>query len=73
MRFIPVAEPALIGNEKAYVIDCLESTWISSKGKYIDQFEQEFANVHDCDYAILSNSGTSSLQVALQTLSPAVS
>ena len=41
--FIPVAAPALNGNEKAYVLDCLESTWISSSGKYLDRFEAAFA------------------------------
>ena len=33
----------LNGNEKAYVMDCLDSTWISSRGKYVDRFESEFA------------------------------
>lgn len=39
-----------------------------SYGPISKQFEQEFARIHECDYAVLSNSGTSSLQVALQTL-----
>ena len=38
---IRVAEPVLNGNERAYVLDCLDSTWISSRGKYIEQFEQD--------------------------------
>jgi perosamine synthetase len=40
---IPVSRPTLIGREKEYVQDCLDSTWISSNGKYIGFFEKEFA------------------------------
>jgi perosamine synthetase len=36
---IPVYQPSLCGNEKKYVNDCLDSSWISSKGKYICDFE----------------------------------
>ena len=39
LGFIPVAAPVLEGNEKTYVLDCLDSTWISSSGKYLDRFE----------------------------------
>jgi hypothetical protein len=42
-KYIPVAAPALVGNERAYVLDCLDSTWISSRGAYIDRFERAFA------------------------------
>ena len=38
MITIPVYRPSLTGNEKKYVNDCLDSTWISSKGKYINEF-----------------------------------
>ena len=42
-RIIPVCEPTLSGNEAKYVLDCLESNWISSAGKYIPVFEEQFA------------------------------
>ena len=42
-RRIPVAAPALVGREREYVLDCLDSTWISSSGKYLERFESAFA------------------------------
>ena len=42
-HIIPVCEPTLSGNEKKYVLDCLETNWISSAGKYIPAFEEQFA------------------------------
>jgi dTDP-4-amino-4,6-dideoxygalactose transaminase len=50
-----------------YVLDVLESGRLSY-GPYLTQFEKEFARLHNCDYGIMCNSGTSALQVALQTL-----
>jgi perosamine synthetase len=64
-RFIPVAAPALVGNEKAYVLDCLESTWISSKGDYIERFEAAFAEFCGAPYAVSCCTGTAALHLAL--------
>lgn len=63
--FIPVAAPALIGNEKEYVSDCLNSTWISSKGAYIDRFESMFADFVGVRHAITCSNGTVALHLAL--------
>lgn len=52
---------------KKYVNDVLDTNRLAY-GKYSKYFEQKFAELHDCKYAVLSNSGTSSLQVALATL-----
>lgn len=52
---------------REYVNRVLDSGRISY-GPFSREFEQKFARLHDCRYAVLSNSGTSSLQVALQTL-----
>jgi len=38
-REIPIASPAFVGNEKSYVLECLESTYISSVGPYVERFE----------------------------------
>ena len=65
---IPVCEPFLNGKEKEYVLDCLETNWISSNGKYIQQFEQEFAKYCGCKYGISTTSGTTALHLALATL-----
>ncbi len=64
-KFIPVAAPMLVGNEKAYVMDCLDSTWISSSGKYIEQFEQAFADFCGVRYAASCCNGTVALHLAL--------
>jgi perosamine synthetase len=65
-REIPVAAPSLVGNEKEYVLDCLNSTWISSKGEYVDQFESEFSKFCNSEYAISCTNGTSALELALE-------
>jgi len=62
---IRVAEPVLNGNERDYVIDCLDSTWISSRGKYIEQFEERFADFCGTRFAIATNNGTTALHLAL--------
>ncbi len=67
-RFIPVAAPVLAGNERAYVLDCIESSWISSCGKYVERFEQAFADFCGVRYAVSCNSGTAALHVALLAL-----
>ncbi len=67
-KFIPVAAPALAGNETAYVMDCLQSTWISSAGKYIDRFEKEFAGFCGVKHALSCCNGTVALHLALLAL-----
>ncbi|MCP4191239.1 MAG: DegT/DnrJ/EryC1/StrS family aminotransferase [Planctomycetaceae bacterium] len=62
---IRVAEPVLDGNECRYVMDCLESSWISSRGKYIEQFEATIANFCGVSHAIATNNGTTALHLAL--------
>ncbi len=65
---IPVCEPYLPGNELEYVIECIKSNWISSKGKYIEEFETKFANYCDCRYGISTTSGTTALHLAVASL-----
>jgi perosamine synthetase len=60
--------PQLGGNEKKYVMDCLDSTWISSKGKYIAEFEREFASYTEIKYATTVSNGTVALHLALVAL-----
>lgn len=67
-RFIPVSAPMLIGNEKKYVNDCIDSTWISSNGKYIDEFEDAFAKFCGAKYSISCCNGTVALHLALRGL-----
>jgi len=68
MKRIPVAEPTLQGNERKYVLDCLDSNWISSAGKYIGAFEEAFAHFCGVKHAIATNNGTTALHLALVAL-----
>ena len=68
MTKIPVYQPSLSGREKEYVIDCLDSTWISSKGEYINRFEQEFSKKIGVNHAITVSNGTVALHLALIAL-----
>jgi perosamine synthetase len=63
--FIPVCEPFLNGNERAYVLEALETGWISSAGKYIPAFEQAFAAYVGAKHAIAVSNGTTALHLAL--------
>jgi len=64
----PVYQPNLNGNEKKYVNECLDSTWISSKGKFIDQFEKKFSEFTGIKNSVAVSNGTVALHIALLTL-----
>src|SRR4030095_16970762 len=65
---IAVAAPTLNGNEKLYVLECLETTWISSLGRFITEFERGFARFCGVEHAIAVNNGTNALHLALVAL-----
>lgn len=67
-KIIPVCEPMLGGNEIEYVMDCLETNWISSAGKYIPAFEEQFAQHCGAGYGVACANGTVALHLALATL-----
>lgn len=67
-EFIPVAVCNLTGNEKKYVMDCLDSTWISSNGKYVNLLEDALAKFCNVKHAIVTCNGTVSLHLALVAL-----
>jgi perosamine synthetase len=67
-KVIPVAAPMFAGNEKSYVMDCLDSTWISSQGKYIERFESAFADFCGVKHAAACCNGTTALHLALLAL-----
>jgi perosamine synthetase len=64
-RQIAVSAPRFFGNESKYVQECLDSTWVSSIGRFIPLFEQGFADLCQVPYAVSSNTGTSALHLAL--------
>lgn len=65
---MPVAEPDLKGNEYKYLNDAFLSTWISSSGKYINTFEENFADFCETKYGVAVSNGTVALHLALQAL-----
>ena len=64
--FIPLHEPRFKGNEKNYLIDAIDSTFVSSVGAYVDKFEFKMAEISKTQKAIAIVNGTSALQVALR-------
>jgi len=65
-EIIPLHEPYFGGNEKRYVLDCIESTFVSSVGKYVDHFEEMIRNFTGAKYAIATMNGTAALHIALK-------
>ncbi len=64
-EFIPLHEPRFNGNEKKYLNDCIDSTFVSSVGKYVDMFEEQFAKKVGSKYAIATVNGTAALHISL--------
>ena len=64
-QFIPLHEPRFYGNEKKYLIDCIDSTFVSSVGKYVDDFEKRLAEYTGAKYAVACVNGTAALHISL--------
>ena len=64
--FIPLHAPVFNGNEKSYVLDTIDSTFVSSVGAYVDKFEIMMADLSKTQKAVAIVNGTSALQVALR-------
>lgn len=65
-QFIPLHEPRFRGNEKKYLNDTIDSTFVSSVGAYVDQFESMMQDITGATKAVAVVNGTASLQVALR-------
>src|SRR3981189_170827 len=65
---IPLYRPDLSGNEKKYVLDCSDSTWISSIGEYIGKFEGALGRITGAPHAIVLCNGTVALHLAVHCL-----
>jgi dTDP-4-amino-4,6-dideoxygalactose transaminase len=63
---IPLHEPKFNGNEKQYLLDCIDSTYVSSVGAYVDRFELMMAIKSQTSKAIAVVNGTAGIQVALK-------
>lgn len=64
--FIPLHEPYFAGNEKKYLNECIDTTFVSSVGKFVDRFEKDIAIFTGSKFAIATVNGTSALHIALQ-------
>jgi len=65
---IPVAEPLIGEYELKLVTEAVKSGWVSSKGKFIAEFEEEFAKYIGTEYGIATPNGTAALHLALVSL-----
>jgi aminotransferase in exopolysaccharide biosynthesis len=65
-EFLPLHEPRFIGNEKKYVNETIDSTFVSSVGKFVTQFEEMVAEFSGAKYAVATSNGTSALHIGLQ-------
>ncbi len=64
-EFIPVNDPAISEEAKIYINDALDTRWVSSAGKYVERFEERFAEYIGVKHAVALSSGTAALHVAL--------
>jgi perosamine synthetase len=67
-KFFPVSQPSLGDKELEYVTDAVKSGWVSSIGKYIEQFETTFADFCGSPYALAVSNGTTALHLALVSM-----
>ncbi len=65
-EFLPLHEPVFFGNEKKYLNECIDSTFVSSVGKFVDQFEKMVAEYCGAKYAVATVNGTAALHIALK-------
>src|SRR5262249_36558097 len=67
-NFIPISEPSLSSREREYVLQAIDSGWISSQGEFILDFEERFARWHQVPHAVACSNGTSALHLAIDVL-----
>lgn len=67
-NFIPLHAPKFLGNEKKYLNNCVDSTFVSSVGEYVNKFEKEIQNYTGASFAIATANGTSALHVTLHAI-----
>lgn len=67
-EFIPVNEPMLDGNEKKYLMECIETGWISSEGPFVQEFEQKFAARMGRKYGVAVCNGTAAIDATIEAL-----
>ena len=64
-EFTPLAVPVFAGNEKKYLEECIDTTFVSSVGQFVDRFEKDMATYTRCKRAVVCVSGTNALHMSL--------
>jgi len=64
-EFVPLHEPVFNGNEKKYLLETIDSTFVSSVGEFVNRFEKDIAAVTGAGYAVAVVNGTAALHLAL--------
>ena len=62
---VPLHEPKFIGNEKKYLKQCIDTSFVSSVGKFVDKFEKKIAKYTRAKYVIATTNGTSAIHISL--------
>lgn len=65
---VPLAAPYFQGNETLYVMDCMETGWISSAGQYVRRFEEQFQSIYDRYTSLSCSNGTVAIELAIRGL-----
>lgn len=68
MKRISMAAPVFNGNEKKYLTECIDTGWVSANGRFVNEFEKQFADFCGCKYALSCSNGTVSLHLILAAL-----
>jgi perosamine synthetase len=68
MSMIPVNRPLLSGNEKKYLVECIETGWISSEGPFVKTFESKFSQYIGCRHGIAVCNGSLAIDLAIGAL-----
>lgn len=63
--FVPLHVPEFYGREREFVLDCIDTGWVSSVGSYVDAFEKDVARLSGCEHGVAVVNGTAALQIAL--------
>ena len=64
--FVPLHRPVFEGNERQYLVDCIDSNFVSSVGAKVTEFEEKVAEFTGSKYAVATVNGTAALHVAIE-------
>ena len=64
-NYVPLSVPCFVGNEKKYLEECIDSTFVSSVGSFVDRFEEDMARYTGARKAVVCVNGTNALHMAL--------